>query len=222
MLRGGYLSGAWARVRSLQELFVVAATLGLYGSSGSCHPELVERYLNHHEVFTRTVAEGLLATENDGLEETLNSEVLRALACKRESLIERYGKKFSGPWGWAAPLFPHSTPTFTALNKLILPSFNVFYGISSGHLHASSQELAEATREAESGERYFLAGPQKDALGVVAALGSGFLVGLLGTIIPTSVKLPDTPELNRDGYFFLSALARIQEQVSSGMGNSGL
>lgn len=221
LLRGGYPHGAWTRVRSLQELFIVAATLGLYGSPGSAHPDLVERYLNHHEVFTRTMADELLATESDGLREALNKEVLQALARKRETLIETYGKKFSGAWGWAAPLFPQSNPTFTALSKLILPSFNAFYGIASSYLHASSQGLVEAAREADNGERYFLAGPQKEGLGAAATLGSGFLVGVLGAIIPTSMKFPDDPEPNNNGYFFLSALARIQEQVRMGMGDSG-
>lgn len=221
LLRGGYPYGAWTRVRSLQELFIVAATLGLYGSPGGAHPDLVERYLSHHEVFTRTMADELLATESDGVEETLNGEVLQALARKRAALIENYGKTFAGPWGWAAPLFPQSNPTFTALSKLILPSFNAFYGIASSHLHASSQGLIEAAKEAEGGDRYFLVGSQKDGLGAAATLGSGFLIGVLGAIIPTSMKFPDDPEPNNDGYFFLSALVRIQEQVRMGMDKSG-
>lgn len=221
LLRGGYPSGAWTRVRSLQELFVVTATLGLFGSPNGAHPDLIERYVNHHEVFTQSEADELLATEIHGVEQTLTSEVLQVLMQKRQALIETYGQKFSSSWGWAAPLFPKSTPTFSALNKLILPSHNAFYGIASSHLHASSQGLHEATRETENGENYFLAGAQKDELGAAATLGSGFLIGVLGAIIPTAIKTSDDSAPNEDGRFLLGALVRIQEQIHLGMADSG-
>lgn len=220
LLRGGYPRGAMTRVRSLQELFVVAATLALHGSADGDHPDLVERYLAHHEVFTRKIADDLLATENEGIGSTLNDEVLQTLAQKKKALVAKYGKQFSQSWGWAAPLFPDSNPSFTELNKLILPTFNAFYGIASAEVHASSQGLIEAAREAENGDRYFLAGPQKDGLEVPAILGSGFLIGILGAIVPNSIESPDGNVSNKDGYYFMSALVRIQEQIRDGMNTS--
>jgi len=220
LLRGGYPRGAMTRVRSLQELFVVASTLALYGSAEGDHPDLVERYLAHHEVFTRKVADDLLATENEGLDSTLNEEVLQALTEKQKALIAKYGKQFSQSWGWAAPLFPSSNPSFTGLSKLILQTFNAFYGIASAEVHAGSQGLNEAAREAENGDKYFLAGPQKEGLEVPAILGSGFLIGILGTVVPISVKFPGQDEPSIDGRYFMSALVRIQEQIRDGINPS--
>lgn len=44
LLRGGYPHGAITRMRTIHEVFVVAATLGLHGYPDGDHPELVERY----------------------------------------------------------------------------------------------------------------------------------------------------------------------------------
>lgn len=220
LLRGGYPHGAMTRMRTIHEVFVVAATLGLHGYPEGDHPELVERYQRHHEVFTATVAEDLIAAGGAQMEETLNEDVLGALERKRQDLIGVYGKKFGSAWGWAAPLFPASkNPSFTALSKLIPPDFNAFYGIASSQLHASSQGLIEAERLTESGEKHYFAGAQADGLAVPAILGSGFLVGILGAIVPTSITAPDSADLNTDGRYFLGALARLQEQIRIGMEN---
>lgn len=218
LLRGGYPRGAWTRVRSIQEQFVVAVTLGLYGSPGAEHPELVERYLNHHRVFAPSIANELVATESEGIDRTLNSEVLENLNRRRQELLEAYGKGFERPWGWAAPLFQgKARPSFLGLNNLILPTSTAFYGIASTHVHASSQGFVEAGRETENGERSFLAGPQKDGLAVPAALASIFLVTTLGAVIPASIRYPDDTEANTDGHFMLGALLRIHEQIVDGM-----
>lgn len=217
LLRGGFPRGAMTRVRSLHELFVVAVTLAVYGSADGNHPDLVERYLAHYDVFTRKFADDLLAVENEGMDSTLNDEVMQALTQKRKALVAKYGRQFSQSWGWAAPLFPSSSPSFTGLSKLVLPTFNAFYGIASAEVHASSQGLIEAAREAENGDTYYLAGPQKDGLEVPAILGSGFLIGILGTVVPTSISFPDCNVPNKDGYYFMSALVRIQEQIRDGI-----
>lgn len=117
-------------------------------------------------------------------------------------------------------MFPGSNPSFTGLSKLILPTFNAFYGIASAEVNASSQGLIEAARKAENGDRYFLAGPQKDGLEMPAILGSGFLIGILGTVVPTSLNFPDCNVPNKDGYYFMSALVRIQEQIRDGINPS--
>lgn len=62
LLRGGYPQAALTRVRFLHELFVTAELLAQYGRPDGEHPELVDRYLEHHEVFIRATADDLIAT----------------------------------------------------------------------------------------------------------------------------------------------------------------
>ena len=221
LLRGGYPHGAWTRVRSIQEHFIVAVTLGLYGSPGAEHPELVERYVNHRRVFTPSIANELIATGSDGISRTLNDEVLESLRLRRHELIDLYGKGFERPWGWAAPLFQGKTrPSFVNLSDLISPTSKAFYGIASTHLHASSQGLDEAGREAENGDLSFLAGPQKSGLAAPAALASFFLVTTISALVPTSIKFPNAPNPNTDGHFMLGALLRIHGLIADGISSA--
>lgn len=220
LLRGGYPRGAWSRVRSLQELFVVATTLGVHGNPDGDHPDLIERYIRHHEVFTRSIADDLLATETDTLVETLNSDVLDVLERKKLALIEKFGKAYRGAWGWAAQVVPPgSTASFTSLSKLILPAFNAHYGIASVEVHASSQGLNDAASRTENGERYYLAGAEKNGLSAPATLASGFLVGILGSIVPITHRPDREAELSHLGHYFLGALVRIQRQIHTGFGD---
>lgn len=101
-----------------------------------------------------------------------------------------------------------------------MPDFNAFYGIASSHLHASSQGLVEAERLTKSGEKHYFAGAQTDGLAVPAILSSGFLVGILGAIVPTSITAPDSADPNTGGRYFLGSLARLQEQIRIGMENA--
>ncbi|WP_139256573.1 DUF5677 domain-containing protein [Herbiconiux ginsengi] len=88
LLRGGYPQGAWTRVRTIHELFVVAATLGLHGMPDGEHPELVARYVCHHQVFTPSVARDLSAA-NPEVASILDDEVRQALHAKRQALTSQ-------------------------------------------------------------------------------------------------------------------------------------
>lgn len=219
LLRGGYPAGAWTRMRTLHELFAVAATLGIHGQPDGEHPDLLQRYIDHHEAFTHSTAEDLLETGIPSLRTKLDSTIMTRLKKKRSTLLEHYGKGFGTGWGWAAPLFPGSNPSFTALSKLLTPNLTWFYGEASSHVHASSQGLSKASQETEDSDQYYLAGPQRGNGSIVAALSSTLLVGLLGAAIPVSIKSIDK-EVNTDGYYFLAALDRICDQIREPLGET--
>lgn len=213
LLRGGYPHGALTRVRSLHELFIVAAVLWEHGSPESEHPDLVDRYLLHHEVFINGAARDLIGTEIPGIVDTLNAEVLDVLDSRKKELIGTYGKVFSTTWGWAAPLFPKGTPSFMGLNKLIMPSLNSYYRIASEHLHASSAGLIDAGKPDETGVMGYNGGPTTDDLGFPAILGSTFLLALVGTIVPTEIHDPEADKNIVTGRHMLGILARLHREI---------
>ena len=216
LLAGGYPRGAWTRVRSIHELFIVALALGLYGGPDGEHPDLVERYVRHHDVFALSMADDLIGTGDPAIKEKLDDEIRMALSDKKRVLIEKYGKGFARPWGWAAPLLPKG-PSFTGLNKLFLPQFGTFYGMASAHIHAGSQGLHDAWIESDEKQGLIMAGAEKRDLAAPAILGSGFLIGIIGTVVPTSVRAEGDGEPISDGRYFLGALSRVQAQVEKGM-----
>lgn len=213
LLRGGYPHGAFTRVRSLHELFVVAAVLWEHGSPESEHPDLVDRYILHHEVFINGAARDLINTEVPGIADTLNAEVLEVLDARKKELIDTYGKVFSTTWGWAAPLFPNGNPSFMGLNRLVVPSLNAYYRIASEHLHASSAGLADAGEQDETGVIRYTGGPTIDDLGFPAVLGSTLLFALVGTIVPTEIHDPKTDKNITTGRNMLGILARLYGEI---------
>lgn len=213
LLRGGYPHGAFTRVRSLHELFIVAAILSEYGLPESEHPDLVDRYLLHHEVFMNGAARDLIATDVPGITDTLNDDVLDVLDARRKELIATYGKKFSTTWGWAAPLFPNETPSFMGLNRLIMPSLNTYYRIASEHLHASSAGLMDAGEPDETGMMGFNGGPGTDDLSFPAILGSTFLLALVGTIVPVEIHIPERNKEIDTGRRMLEILAQLHKEI---------
>lgn len=213
LLRGGYPQGAFTRVRSLHELYVVSMILCEYGSPESDHPDLVDRYLLHHEVFINGAARDLIGTEVPGIADTLNAEVLDVLDSRKKELIGTYGKVFSTTWGWAAPLFPKGTPSFMGLNRLVMPSLNVYYRIASEHLHASSAGLANAGESDGTGVMGYNGGPTIDGLAFPAILGSTFLLALVGTIVPTEIHDPEADKDIVTGRHMLGILARLHGEI---------
>lgn len=213
LLRGGYPHGAFTRVRSLHELFIVAAILSEYGSPESEHPDLVNRYRRHHEVFANTTARDLIATDVPGITDTLNDGVLDKLDTRKKELIATYGKKFATTWGWAAPLFPNEFPSFIGLNRLVMPSLTAYYGIASEHVHASSAGLIDAGEPDEAGAMGFNGGPSTEDLGFPAILAATFLLAVVGAIVPVEIHDPKTGKKIDTGRRMLEVLARLHQEI---------
>jgi hypothetical protein len=211
LLRGGYPNGAHARVRTMQELFVIASVLAEYASPGADHPELVEMYVRHHEVFIRSVADELMATGVLDPEEYFDTETLAALDARRDELIGLYGNRFKSMCGWAGPLFPDNKPISMArLSGLVTVKMNYFYGLSSSHIHGGSQGWHEnfVTR----GDEVVLAcGPVNLGLAVPAQLATAFLLDVLEIAIPSTIKRKG--QADDTGAVFLAGIQRIADRA---------
>ena len=205
-LRGGYVSGALSRIRTLYELAMVANILAEYASPGRSHPELIERYVRHHEVFTRTEADQLMATGILDPADYFDEETLEALDRQKEQLLERYGKSFATLWGWAAPLFKSKEQvTMAQLSQLVDPGVSYFYGRTSEHVHGGSAGWHGNFVQREH-ETVLAAGPTNVGLSVPDALASHLTLVVLQVAIPTNIETGSRRE--SVGALFLVAVSR--------------
>lgn len=99
LVDAGHSRCALPRVRTMYEVFVVAAVLALYGRPSSEHLDLIERYLAHRDVFIRSEAAALLLTGLSPAAEFLSGDALERLDEKRDAAVKKYGKPFIRTWG---------------------------------------------------------------------------------------------------------------------------
>ena len=216
--RGGYVAGAYSRIRTLYELAIVASILAEYGNPGAKHPELVERYVRHHEVFTRSEADQLMATGVLDPATFFDAETLQALDRQRDDLLARYGKSFATLWGWAAPLFkPREQISMAKLSQLVEPGVGYFYGMTSEHVHGGSAGWHGNLIDREH-ETVRAVGPTNAGLSIPVVLATHLTLSVLEVAIPAKIETETKSE--EVGALFLAAISRAmrtaREQVSAG------
>lgn len=213
LLKGGYPNGALGRLRTLQEVHVVIAAITEYGDADGPHPDLLDRYLLHQEVFAPKTAELLRAVGGDGIQEILDDQVTTLLKRRKNELLKSYGREFGTQWGWASPLFKDGRASFMRLNDLILPSTSFLYGWSSHRLHASSEGLKEDALP-QSENRIGYSGSATDqGLYIPAVYATTYLLAIASRIVPTKISKPEDSEPLETGRLFLGALHRTAETV---------
>lgn len=214
LLRGGFPNGAMTRVRTLHELLVTALILAKFASPGSDHPELIQRYLLHKDVFTLSTAENL--SETGAIEPTtLDEKTLDLLASQREKLLTKYGRSFGGLWGWAAPLFGAGVRiSMKSLSQLVTPGTHYFYGLTSTHVHGGSEGWHEnfVTRGHET---VLAAGPSNMGLALPATLASAFLTDMMQTAVPAVIE--NETSCDYRGEYFLAGIHHQAGQISTEM-----
>jgi hypothetical protein len=134
-LRSGFSTGAFARWRTLHEIWVVFALL----SEGD--EELAHRYLARDAVESakgqREYEETWQALGFDPPDWT--SQQRDEL---RSSLRQEYGASFLEGYGWAAPLFGGRAPTFRQSQKLAkLDHWRGYYRMASHGTHANPKGI---------------------------------------------------------------------------------
>lgn len=215
LLRGGYPQAALTRVRFLHELFVTAELLAQYGSPEGEHPELVDRYLEHHEVFVRGAADDLIATGVLDPNEFFDQDVLDTLENRRTQLLARYGKSFAGMWGWAAPLFPGKERiSMKVIGSRVSPEMHYFYSMTSAHVHAGSEGWHETIVE-RGDEQVLISGSTNLGLALPAELGTAFLLQLVQTVVPPSIEGEEGA--TDTGGVLMAALFRMSATISEYM-----
>lgn len=158
LLRSGLASGAHARWRSLHEIAVVARLLA------EDDKDMAERYVAHRAV-TRYQSALAYEAHAEGLGlRPVSANVIAGNKRARDEVIQRYGKDFGAPYGWASAALGREARKFDDIEKLAgLDAFRPYYKYASQAVHASTQ----GTLEAEGlpvGNTMLLSGPSNYGL----------------------------------------------------------
>lgn len=170
LLASGHATAAFSRWRTLHELAVVALLIRDYGQ------DLAERYLFHEVIESVKGAEeyqrhcvrlGHKALEPDEMASRLTS---------RDALIQRFGKPFSKPYGWAAQALGKNNPKFCDLECAVgLDYIRPYYRMASHGVHSNPKGVTFKIENIGS-RQIMIAGPSRFGL---ADPGHASLLSLL-------------------------------------------
>jgi len=214
LTQGGYPNGALARVRTMHELAITAAVIAEHGNPDAAHPELVQRFSRHREVFYPDTARKLAAS--GALEDDLfDADTLDLLAQREQELIAEFGAEFRGAYGWAQPLFaPGERISFTKLANLVEPKLAILYSITSSHVHADSEGWHHGLIKFRD-EDVFAAGPTNLGLASPTSLACRLLLACLDLVIPATIEVDE--EKDTDGTLLLTGVRHLVEQALAAM-----
>lgn len=131
LLKAGYADGAEARWRSLHELSVVS--MFIFDQDNQIADLYIQHDITeeHKEIAFQLSCYPELIKKNDFCLYKLGVET------KLNELTEKYGKHFSGDYGWAAPALGGQKPSFRQLEQHVdLSSARYAYRKASHNIHA--------------------------------------------------------------------------------------
>lgn len=184
LLRGGYPSGAYARWRTLHELYITMALMHQHG------PDLAQRFWDHYIIERyANLQQYEKHCEEMGWDHWDEKEIVR-LREEREKLVAKYGKDFTNHYGWAAEALGKERPTFEQMEAAVemsglRPAYK--WASSSIHPYASMlfQELGSLNPRME-----LTAGPSSRG---ISQAGHSALVTLLQC---TSILIAEVPSID--------------------------
>ncbi len=160
LLKSGYADAAHARWRALHEVNTTAMFIVKHGQ------ECAERFYFHDIVDSY---DGMIEHKKyeSRLQEKAHSQE-EINKCKKEydSLKQRYGKKFTGHYGWASYIFPnHSRVGFAAIEKNVeLDHMRPYYKWASQNIHAGSKGMRNRLGLCEAKEDILLVGQSNSGM----------------------------------------------------------
>ena len=139
LLDNGLPVGAQARARTLHELAITACVI----AENAANTDIVLRYRDHHVVDQAKDAEVYQLYCATLGQEPLDSHKIEDIFAHRDEAIVRYGKAFTGQYGWAAELLGIERPTFAHLERQAgLAHLRPFYRWACHAVHAGSRGTA--------------------------------------------------------------------------------
>jgi hypothetical protein len=137
LLRTGHAEGAHARWRTLHEI----ATTMFFLSRRS--QETAERYLLHHRARAVGAAEGYQRHCHELGYEPLSAEEMEEIREQRDTLVDRFGRGYAKPYGWAAETLNKQDPKFVDIEKAAnMDRWRPWFRMASEGSHAGSHSLA--------------------------------------------------------------------------------
>jgi hypothetical protein len=131
LLSNGFADGAMGRWRTLHEIAAVSLLISEHGD------DLAERYISHEIVETRRAALQYEKFRARLGEEPLSQEELRKIEEVYNNTIQRFGREFRYPRGWASKHLNKTKPTIADINEAArLDHLSPYYRLASDNVHA--------------------------------------------------------------------------------------
>jgi hypothetical protein len=160
LLKSGYADAAHARWRALHEVNVTAMFIAKHGH------ECAERFYFHDIVDSYDAMVEHKKYENRLQEKGPTQQELDECKKQYDLLIKKYGKKFSGHYGWAAHIFPnHTRVGFGAIEKDVgLDHMRPYYKWASQNIHSGSKGLRNRLGLCEAKDDILLVGQSNSGM----------------------------------------------------------
>lgn len=159
LLLNGFADGAHGRWRALHELAVTAKFLA------ECDEETVEKYFLHEYVESYKGSAQHKNYEDRLQAKGVSDEELSRLKEFYDSLIEKYGKNFDNPYGWADKFLNKNRVNFADIERHVqLDHWRPYYKWASQNIHATAMTLSSSLGMVEAKSEGLLAGPSNSGL----------------------------------------------------------
>lgn len=136
LLRAGLADGAMARWRTLHEIAVIAMFVCKHGD------DLSERYVLHQRIESRRAGRDYVNCQDRLGYEPMESSEIAELDQLRNDLIDRFGKTYDTPYGWAADQLGVGRPTFSDIERAAgIDHFRAHYRMASHNVHANPKGI---------------------------------------------------------------------------------
>ncbi|MBM2614378.1 hypothetical protein JIG36_02250 [Actinoplanes sp. LDG1-06] len=195
LLSRGFALGALARCRTLYELAVTSIVLGEFGKPDRCS-DLASRFLEHEAIANLKDARDFQNHAASLGERPFTVAEMARAQRRYDRVIEKYGREFREPYGWAVPLFAAKpNPKFSDLEQLAEFAFyRPFYKRSSHEVHSGSKGFKMNITEGKRGKRLEtgrslegLAEPGNLTAMLLTQCTSSYLVDSVNTASPESM-----------------------------------
>lgn len=136
LLETGFANGAMARWRTMHEIAVTAAFISDHGN------ECAQRYADHQIVESYRGAQEYEAVHARLGYEPIPPKEMNEIRKQYDKVIQKYGKAFSGQYGWAAKYLPGVQPTFKEIEKAAkIDYLRGHYRMASHGVHANPKGI---------------------------------------------------------------------------------
>ena len=139
LLRSGFADGAHARWRTLYELSAVSLFISKKGE------EVAVRYLCHDLLERSKLARQYQQGKFPGELSQLQQEQIDSIASLQDSLLEAYGKRFKGDYGWAACELSGNPTLLRIAESVGLGCAYPAYKLASTSVHASALSVFQSS-----------------------------------------------------------------------------
>ncbi|WP_321429362.1 DUF5677 domain-containing protein [uncultured Methanolobus sp.] len=202
LMKGGYASGALSRWRTLHEIAVVGYFIKKHGN------DVAERYLCYHVIDSyKAMRQQLEFTEYLEISQYSEKEI-KYITEARDDLIDRFGKQYGEPNGWATDVFNGKRVRFADIEKEAgIDHLRPYYKLGSHSIHAESKGFLFDIGLVGTKKDIMMAGPSNMGLA-----DPGSLMALSLSQITTCFLLMNTTV---NGLIYLKTIQLLVKEIDA-------